>query len=96
MPRGDIGTAVPGIEIGSGERLVADPTPKVLDFEDAVLRPGGDTGAASFERLVRALIPRSDDEFLHLVAAGAAARRRDVLESGILVPRFAVAEAFDG
>lgn len=93
---GEMLIAKAGIEIGAGERLVVDPTPKVLDFEDAVLRPGGDAGGASFERLMRALVPRADEEFVHLVAAGAAARRRDVLESAAQAPRFVVTEVLDG
>lgn len=85
-----------GVVVGDAALTVEHETTKVLDFEDAVLGP-----QRSFERMsrrdVRTVLDVLDDAvFEQLVAAGAAARRRDTMELGRSRPAFVLSEVAHG
>jgi hypothetical protein len=71
--------------------LVADATVvKQLDFEDSLLTP-----EQPFSRLKVSTF-RHDALFAPVVTAGAAARRRDAVESAARAPRFTMREMVSG
>ncbi len=92
---GEMLEAQAGVELTAGPLRVADEVKKELDFEDAVLRPGGQADGIRlilFEKLLRSPNSRGGAEFVAAIAAGAAARRRDAFESARVMPLFSVTE----
>lgn len=75
-----------GVIVDDATVVSQNEIPKMLDFEDSILRPGG-----TVERLQRSLI-QDDAVYVALVAAGAAARLHDSVEQAVLSPQFSLAE----
>ncbi len=87
-----------GVVVGEAGLTSSVAVTKTLDFEDALLSPDGDD--VGFSRLLRSAV-RADSLFEQVVAGGAAARRRDALESTAItelkpVAAFALLEATHG
>jgi len=87
---GSLLRAQSGVIVGDASLKVEHKTTKQLDFEDALVRP-----REPFERLFRSSV-RADAVFEQMVAAGAAARRRDSMEQPESGPHFVLPEAVRG
>ena len=90
-PTGSLLQAQSGVVVGDATLRAEHQITKQLDFEDAVLGP-----ERSFDRLRLRSSVRDDAVFANLVAAGAAARRRDTVEQALSAPRFVLPEVLRG